>query len=72
MWRFATPENLDYAKKSLERALMAHIYVFALYPNGEADHCRDEVFCKSMQKLSTLINVNHVELSIPKVYWDKI
>lgn len=67
MWRFATLENLDYAKRSLERALMAHIYAFALYPNGEADHCRDEVFCKSMQKLAAMVTISHAELAIPKV-----
>lgn len=70
MWRYATAENLDLARRSLERALMAHIYAYALYPNGEADHCRDEVFCKSMQKLSTIINVDHIELGIPKVSFD--
>lgn len=42
MWRCATSENFEYARKSMERALMAHVYIFALYPNGDADHCRDE------------------------------
>ncbi|KAI1716230.1 vacuolar sorting protein 9 (VPS9) domain-containing protein [Ditylenchus destructor] len=68
MWRYATAENLEYAYRSLERALMAHIYGLVLFPNGEADHCRDEVFCKSMQKLANVITVNHPELGIPKKF----
>lgn len=47
MWQCATEENLSYAKKSLERSIMGQIYIYALYPNGDADQCRDEYenFC---------------------------
>lgn len=41
IWELASPERIAYAKKSLERSLMAHIYNYALYPNGEVDQCRD-------------------------------
>lgn len=41
IWQFADLERIAYAKKSLERSLMAQIYTSALYPNGEADQCRD-------------------------------
>lgn len=41
MWQNATEENLSYAKKSLERNIMGKIYFYALYPNGDADQCRD-------------------------------
>lgn len=67
MWHFATAENLNLARRSMERALMAHIYNYALFPNGEADHSRDEVFFNFVQKLSTLITIDHEELEIPKV-----
>jgi len=45
---------------------MAHIYLIALYSNSEADTSRDEVFYKSMQSLSSKINVSHPELGIPQ------
>jgi hypothetical protein len=66
IWRGATSENLEYARKSLERSLMAQIYIFALYPNGDADQSRDEVFFKSLQRLSRRITPDHSELRIPR------
>ncbi|VDM28806.1 unnamed protein product [Toxocara canis] len=47
MWKHADAEMLAYARKSLERSLMAQIYVLALYPNGEADQCRDRYVARS-------------------------
>lgn len=44
MWRFASAERIEFARRSLERSLMAQLYAYALYPNGEADHCRDRFF----------------------------
>jgi hypothetical protein len=42
MWHFDSLENIEYARKCLERSLMAHIYMFALFPNADADYYRDE------------------------------
>ncbi|KAL3104222.1 hypothetical protein niasHS_002249 [Heterodera schachtii] len=66
MWRSASIEDIEYARKCLERSLMGQIYVYALFPNGEADYFRDEVLNKSVHKLSELISVGHPELAIPK------
>lgn len=66
MWHYATLENIEYARKCLERSLMTHIYAFALFPNGDADYYRDEILSKSIQQLSISINVDHPELAIPK------
>ncbi|KHN76774.1 GTPase-activating protein and VPS9 domain-containing protein 1 [Toxocara canis] len=65
MWKHADAEMLAYARKSLERSLMAQIYVLALYPNGEADQCRDSVFHKSLRKLAQVITPDHPDLRIP-------
>uniref|UniRef100_A0A915M6C1 Receptor-mediated endocytosis protein 6 n=1 Tax=Meloidogyne javanica TaxID=6303 RepID=A0A915M6C1_MELJA len=66
IWHFATVENLDYARKCMERSLMAQIYVYALFPNADADYYRDEVLSKSIRQLSSLLSVDHPDLAIPK------
>ncbi|CAK5088507.1 unnamed protein product [Meloidogyne enterolobii] len=66
IWHFATVENLDYARKCMERSLMAQIYVYALFPNSDADYYRDEVLSKSIRQLSSLLSVDHPDLAIPK------
>ncbi|VDN45053.1 unnamed protein product [Gongylonema pulchrum] len=65
MWRFANADKIAFARKSLERSIMAQIYPYALYPNGDADHCRDSVFHKSIQKLAAEISPDHPLLRIP-------
>lgn len=47
-WRLATSSHLDYANKTLERSLMAHIYYHAMFPNDEADALRDEYYLISL------------------------
>ncbi|VDN06515.1 unnamed protein product [Thelazia callipaeda] len=64
IWRFANSERIEFVKKSVERSLMAQLYVFALYPNGEADQSRDSVFHKSVQKLALEISPDHPQLRI--------
>ncbi|KAL3990942.1 Vacuolar sorting protein 9 (VPS9) domain family protein [Acanthocheilonema viteae] len=64
IWRFANAERISFVKKSVERSLMAQLYVYALYPNGEADQSRDSVFHKSVQKLAMEINPDHPQLRI--------
>ncbi|KAM3727713.1 GTPase-activating protein and VPS9 domain-containing protein [Dirofilaria immitis] len=64
IWRFANTERISFVKKSVERSLMAQLYAYALYPNGEADQSRDSVFHKSVQKLAMEINPDHPELHI--------
>uniref|UniRef100_F1KQR4 Receptor-mediated endocytosis protein 6 n=1 Tax=Ascaris suum TaxID=6253 RepID=F1KQR4_ASCSU len=65
MWKHADTEMLAYARKSLERSLMAQVYVLALYPNGDADQCRDSVFHRSLRKLAQVTTPDHSELRIP-------
>ena len=37
----ATEQQLDEAKQYIERNIMSHVYVHAMYPNGDADVHRD-------------------------------
>ncbi len=37
----ATEQQLEEAKQYIERNVMSHIYVHAMYPNGDADVHRD-------------------------------
>ena len=38
----STREQLDAAQLVLERVVMSHIYIHALYPNGDGDVSRDQ------------------------------
>ncbi|CAJ0574890.1 unnamed protein product, partial [Mesorhabditis spiculigera] len=66
MWRDAFPEMLEFANKTVERLFYARIYNVAFYPNYEADHSRDEVLCKALQRLSRTVTPDHPMLHIPR------
>ncbi|KAG0720177.1 GTPase-activating protein and VPS9 domain-containing protein 1 [Chionoecetes opilio] len=42
MWISSTRDQLDAAELVLERVVMSHIYIHALYPNGDGDVSRDQ------------------------------
>lgn len=67
-WRRATLEQVEHARRIIERHVMTQIYWSAFYPNGEADVHRDKVLNEHMKKLAKIINVDHKDLRIPKVY----
>lgn len=67
-WHKATQEQIDHARRIIERHIMTQIYWSAFYPNGEADVHRDKVLNEHMKKLSKIITVDHKDLRIPKVY----
>uniref|UniRef100_A0A6G1SMG5 Receptor-mediated endocytosis protein 6 homolog n=1 Tax=Aceria tosichella TaxID=561515 RepID=A0A6G1SMG5_9ACAR len=67
-WHRATQEQIDHARRIIERHIMTQIYWSAFYPNGEADVHRDKVLHEHMKKLSKIINVDHKDLRIPEVY----
>lgn len=67
-WHRATQEQIDHARRVIERHIMTQIYWSAFYPNGEADVHRDKVLSEHMKKLSKIINVDHKDLKIPKNY----
>lgn len=67
-WHKATQEQIDHARRIIERHIMTQIYWSAFYPNGEADVHRDKVLSEHMKKLSKIINMDHKDLRIPEVY----
>lgn len=38
----STNDQLNAARLALERVVMSHIYIHALYPNGDGDVSRDQ------------------------------
>lgn len=67
-WHRATQDQIDHARRIIERHVMTQIYWNAFYPNGEADVHRDKVLSEHMKKLSKIITVDHKDLKIPKEY----
>ncbi|EYC43516.1 hypothetical protein Y032_0491g2402 [Ancylostoma ceylanicum] len=43
MWQSASPHLIAYARKTIERVVMAQIHALAFYPNLDADRHRDEL-----------------------------
>lgn len=68
MWISSTEEQLLITQLALERIVMSHIYIHALYPNGDGDVSRDQVLHEHMKKLGAIITPNHKDLRITKVY----
>lgn len=67
-WHKATQEQIEHARRIIERHVMTQVYWSAFYPNGEADVHRDKLFNEHLKKLSKIISVDHKDLKIPKVY----
>ncbi|XP_015108702.1 GTPase-activating protein and VPS9 domain-containing protein 1 [Diachasma alloeum] len=68
IWQAASEVQLEMAKVVVERTLMARVYHNALYPNGDGDVYRDQLFQDHIKKLSKVVTPNHKDLRIPKVY----
>lgn len=63
-----SPSKIDTCRVAVERAVVAHIYYHAMYPNGEADVSRDVVLAEHIAKLAGEISPNHRDLRIGKQY----
>ncbi|ESO06287.1 hypothetical protein HELRODRAFT_64757 [Helobdella robusta] len=68
MWKDATEPQLQEARLCMERMIMSHIYLYAMYPNGDGDTSRDRLLEEHMQKLSAVITPDHRDLRIPSIY----
>ncbi|CAD5229377.1 unnamed protein product [Bursaphelenchus okinawaensis] len=68
IWKDFEQERLNAIKMTMDRNLMGQIYGASLYPNGEADVYRDDVFFKSLKLIASSITPDHPELGIPKKY----
>lgn len=67
-WQKATPEQIEHARRIIERHVMTQIYWSAFYPNGEIDVHRDKLFNEHLKKLSKIITVDHKDIRVPKMY----
>jgi len=56
------------ARKAVERAIFSQIYIYALYPNQEADASRDLVLQQHIARLGEVVTPNHRDLKIPRRY----
>ncbi|CAB0031530.1 unnamed protein product [Trichogramma brassicae] len=64
----ANDRQLELARTMVERTLMAMVYQNAMYPNGDGDIHRDNVFHEHIRKLAKIVTPNHQALRIPKIY----
>jgi len=67
-WKSASPEQLAMSQTSIERMVMAKIYTAALYPNGQIDVQRDQIFSGHIRTLAEQVDPNHQKLRIQKLY----
>lgn len=65
-FRAAGVNQREYARKCVERTLMARIYHMAFYPNNDADIYRDEVLYKALQQLGSTVSPDHGQMAIPE------
>ncbi|CAF0938095.1 unnamed protein product, partial [Rotaria sordida] len=66
-WKTASPEQFAMSQTSIERMVMAKIYTAALYPNGQIDVQRDQVFSSHIRTLAEQLDPNHQKLRIQKI-----
>ncbi|CAF1085477.1 unnamed protein product, partial [Didymodactylos carnosus] len=67
-WRTASPEQIQMSHIAIERMVMSNIYTQALYPNGQVDVQRDQVFSSHITRLAEQIGPNHQKLRIQKIF----
>ncbi|KAF8384340.1 rme-6 [Pristionchus pacificus] len=65
-FRAAGANQREYARKCVERTLMARIYHMAFYPNCDADYHRDDVLHKALQRLASTVSPDHGQMAIPE------
>jgi hypothetical protein len=80
MWQSASRYQIELAQTAVEQRLMALIYNYALYPNGDGDVSRDQVWAyqiimrfqqvlyEHIEKLGQVVTPSHKDLRIPKIY----
>jgi len=64
----STEIQMDLCRVAVERAVVSHIYYAAMFPNGEADVCRDNVLTEHIRKLAAEITPNHRDLRIGRQF----
>nr|CAB3248270.1 GTPase-activating protein and VPS9 domain-containing protein 1-like [Phallusia mammillata] len=68
MWEGAGEEQLNEAAECVERSIFTHIYKPVLFPNGDGDILRDQLFHQHISRLSAVITPAHSSLLIRRKY----
>ncbi|XP_052789211.1 GTPase-activating protein and VPS9 domain-containing protein 1-like [Mya arenaria] len=68
IWLAANESQLEDGQLAIERYIMSRIYTHAMFPNGDGDIHRDQLFQAHIKELSKMITPEHKDLTIPKMY----
>ncbi|CAH1271670.1 GAPVD1 [Branchiostoma lanceolatum] len=68
MWQVANPTQLEDGNLAVERSIMSRIYTHALYPNGDGDIMRDQLFYDHILRLQKVVTASHKALQVPEMY----
>ncbi|XP_056011330.1 GTPase-activating protein and VPS9 domain-containing protein 1-like isoform X6 [Ostrea edulis] len=68
VWLAANESQIEDAQLAIERYIMSRIYTHAMFPNGDGDIMRDQLFHEHLKKLSQVITPSHKDLRIPRMY----
>lgn len=68
VWQAANECQIEDAQLAIERYIMSRIYTHAMFPNGDGDIMRDQLFQEHIKKLSNVITPSHKDLRIPRMY----
>ncbi|KAL3872160.1 hypothetical protein ACJMK2_040107 [Sinanodonta woodiana] len=68
IWQAANNAQIEDAQLAIERYIMSRIYTHAMYPNGDGDILRDQLYHQHLIKLSSVITPQHSYMRIPRTY----
>jgi len=68
IWKATSQEQFNEAKCCIEQIIFTSIYNTAMFPNGDADQLRDQVYHDHINRLSKLISPTHQALQINPKY----
>ncbi|KAK3593714.1 hypothetical protein CHS0354_013611 [Potamilus streckersoni] len=68
IWQAANNAQIEDAQLAIERYIMSRIYTHAMYPNGDGDILRDQLYHQHIIKLSSVITPQHSYMRIPRTY----
>lgn len=67
-WDGASEELLEVVEVTVERAAFARMYLHVLFPNGDGDIARDQLFYEHMRRLSSSVSAANVGIAARHVW----
>uniref|UniRef100_H2ZEQ6 VPS9 domain-containing protein n=1 Tax=Ciona savignyi TaxID=51511 RepID=H2ZEQ6_CIOSA len=68
VWEGASEEQVEEAEKCVERTIFTSIAKHAMFPNGDADILRDQLFHQHITRLSAVLTPLHPSLQVRRKY----